>query len=352
MYHVSIQGKDTMTQNEHPDTNIFSDDTESPSEAPYIDTVPHSDDEDELTVAEKRKGLSPKQVMGLAAAALVLSATAVGVGSKMSVPNERQQTTREAPAKPSAEKVPRAAELFAEQYDGRYADPVSTWYAREALKAETGTNFALPDGTIKTYEEIGDNRTPGNPFGFEQYKLPTGTELDESSTIDVFNNYTCKELTRYLNYLAKNPTPEAEAIIDKQFMTYCSNSSGAGFSDLAFTDDDRDIADLMGTMKLVVAKYGSTANYTVQQGELGGSDPNKTVFNDGSLGVQVNLDNEKEVTGSTIVGNVVISIDTYKNGTVTHTNETLTDVSMSITKQRLDDRGFNYLSIGQFKIHN
>lgn len=290
-----------------------------------------------------------KTIIAIAGVALALMAT-VGIGSKVMASNLRQQTTSESTANPNAEKTPRAAELFKEEFGGIYNDPVSTWYSKEAYKTQTGTDLVFSDSQIKSWAKFGELKNSGIPFGFEEYKLNTGTELSEAMAIEIYNNYTCKELSRYANLLAKNPTPEATALIDRQFESFSSKAGNEKFKDLAFTNDDEAIANLMSTVKSIVAKYGSAANYTFQPGSLedpvDNPSPKGTSFQHGSFTTET--DDNDNVIGSNIIANINVSVDIYNKSIVTHANETLDQVYLTILKQPVNSANSIYLSIGQF----
>lgn len=258
--------------------------------------------------------------------------------------------TRPTEAQSAAQRVP---QVFLEEFGGRYADPVSTYYAEQAYQAANNRPAVLTDSAIKTYGEGGNRQEHGSALGFDMYRLPLKTEINEATSIAIFNTYTAKQLSLYLNYLAKNPTPEDVAVIDTQFMNYSSNTIGANLPASAFVDDDTDIATLMTTAKAVVAKYGSAANYTVEPGAIDSTDPNSTSFKSESIMFHANDD--KSVAGSTIEANVVVTVDVYDGTKVSRTTEVVEGANLTILRQpnigtSANPDDFTFVSIGQFDI--
>ena len=311
--------------------------------------------------------LTARQTRGLMLAGLVLLG-ALGAGCSSVTPGANTPGTNESAANPGqTQEVPALAQFFINDYKDRFKDPLSTWYAKEAYKkAHDGMNPVLSDGAIKMYLESKANRQENaGPLGFNVYRLPDNAALDENKSIEIFNDYTSKELSLYLNYLAKNPTPEGEALVDSEFMNYCSDTIYAGNSAYDFTDDDRFIATIMDTMKSIVSKYGSTANYTVlpsvlqphaQRGlgeAISETDKNKTSFEASSF-IATKFDKGKHVVQSQSNVDIVIAVDVYRGSAFSTQYETIERAELTLIRQpiehiNLSQKDFTYISIGQLK---
>lgn len=71
-----------------------------------------------------------------------------------------------------------------------------------------GESVVIPDEFFANYN-MSAQQNAVSPVGFEKYRLLSGGKIDQATAIKIFNEYTAKELSLYMNALAKNPTPEA-----------------------------------------------------------------------------------------------------------------------------------------------
>jgi len=302
----------------------------------------------------EKKGLTSRQKIAAAMAGIALTAGVIG-GVTANVLAQRSPITAEAPANPGSEQksIPAEAKSFVNEYSTRYEDPVSTYYAEKAYEAKGAKSIVLSNDFINKYEIKNTHYENSSSIGFDLCKLPLNVEVSNSLAINIFDQYTSKELSLYMNALAKNPTAEAEAVIDNQFMNSCSNTINPNVVGSAFPDDDKNIVTLMNTAKTVVAKYGSAANYNVMPGSNNQLDTNSTYFY-GSQEV-TKIDENKKVMSFQYSVNLLVSIDTYSVDKVSHTNEVIKNISLSIMRQPNtgsadNPANFTYISIGQFRI--
>jgi len=282
------------------------------------------------------------QIVALSIAALVL-ATALGLVVYRTI----QQT---APKTVTLEQtgvqisVPAEALSFVETYKNRYEDPVSAYYSEKAYEAANGgKSLILTDEFVASYEP-NKEEFRGSALGFERfpYNYPSGTKMDSGLFMDIYNGYTSKEMSLYMNALAKNPTAEGIEVVDRQFMAYCSSHTDAA-GDYAY--DDAYIESLMTTLKRVVEKYGSAANYTATQGTVDGS-TGTTLFNANDT-VVIGADEAQTSDQYTFNYDLVIRIDKYADG-----NETVSSEKFKQVNQTVIVRPDGFISIGELPLDN
>jgi hypothetical protein len=205
----------------------------------------------------------------------------------------------------------------------------------------------MTDDYINNYKKPRQQGTV-SPHGFVWYELPLNAPLNEETAVRVFNEYTKPMMDNYLNYIAKNTTSAGRAIIDEEFLSYCSNTDSAN----AFKYDDDGINILMNTAKAIVAKYGSAANYSVAPASIGyySDNPKNTIFLAG-INPMVNegLWNKEPIKSCDQPGVLlVVNIDKYTGQDVVHATEIIEDVQISFWEQPAwSESASTRLSIGQ-----
>lgn len=213
----------------------------------------------------KRK-LTTKQMIGLGMATIMATGAAVAGG--IQIANHEKQTNPLNKKTDQIEKnidssVPAEARQFVSQYGDRFNDPVATYYSeQEYEELSHNKSLMISNEAIANYDMSAQPTGEISPLvGFEKCKLPADTTIDTKTAVAIFNNYTSKELSLYLNCLAKNPSPEAQAVIDYEFKNYCSNSN-------AFAGDSEYTDTLMQTMHNLVRQFGSSTEYYIGKGAL------------------------------------------------------------------------------------
>jgi len=259
-------------------------------------------------------------------------------GANQAASGGSQSASGEAAATAENASIPAEAQAFVTEYGSRYADPVSTYYAEQAYIAAGNKGRLMPDIYISNYDASAQMNSV-SPLGFEWYSVSPDAKIDLTTAMKVFNEYTAKEVSIYMNALSKNPTPEAIAIIDNEFMNYCSDTNNAN----RFTEDDEYIATLMETAKGVVAKYGSAANYTVAQGSTVEGRPNSTYF-DKDLVTLIQGQDEKGITTKfSNKVNLAVDVEVFNGESATKDEVTIKDAELFVVRH-LD--GYR-ISIGQ-----
>lgn len=251
--------------------------------------------------------------------------------------------TQKAPA------IPNEAKQFVSEVGGRYADPVSTYYAVEAYKKEhTGKTPVLSDEFINNYNSSDPHDADLSVLGFTAYRLPLDIDVNQKTLVDIFNNFTKPNLDLYMNLLSKNPSAKAIAIIDEELKTYCSGNT-------PYKEDDGQIEMLMATVKQEVATHGSTANYSLASAVVEGYSSTKkaTLFpmSDGTMSGGITWGKQVIRNYSTGGVTLLISTDEYNNKNVTHNDKKVNGVQLNVWRQpitgSLSDAKYTYISIGQ-----
>jgi len=296
----------------------------------------------------EKKGLTSKQRIAIIMAGIALTAGIAG-GVSVNALNQRQPAVAEAPANPAKpantgeikQEAPIDSKSFIAEYGSRYEDPLSTYYYVQSF-TETNNNKSvlMSDKYIAEYD-MSAEKGAISPLGFESYSISPDTKFDLSTAIELYNKYTSKELSLYMNALAQNPSPEAVAIIDSQFMDYCSNTDNT----TSAADDSKRIGALMDTAKQVVKKYrGSAVGYIVAEGSTNFDNPNMSYFNEQS---PTNVNTSYEKTGaieySNHVDSLLIEVFVFKGMNTSITREIVKDVDLTVTLQPNNSR----LTIGQ-----
>ncbi len=256
------------------------------------------------------------------------------------------------------ETIPKEAQNFVIGSGNRYADPVSTYYA-EISYAKNNNNIGsiitdedIEAGKVTTDRTIGEN----SEIGFTEYELPIDAKMDQETSLKIFNEYTSKNLSRYMNLLARNPSKEAQIVIDKQFENYCSSALGDNLPATAFPLDDTKIESLMDTAKSVVAKYGSNANYTVTPATTRRANPNSssTLFTSTESSNEIyDWSDTKIQTIHELGVKIVIDVEVFNGKNVTSKQEVLKDIQLSIMRQPTVAKSrtgspYTYISIGKW----
>lgn len=282
-----------------------------------------------------RKGLA----VALAGAVTLGAAGCSGDKVGATAPEVNPSTTTESVAE--SQEVPKEAESFIDQYGSLYDDPVSVYFAQKDYETNVSTRaIILSEEYITNYEP---SSGLVSDLGFEEGKFPVGSE-DINDFVDFFNEYTVPQVSRYMNLLARNPSPEAVKVIDNEFLKYCSANENLG-TQVEFTDDDQDILELMDLSKEIVAKYGSAANYRVEKGSLNEGSGGTFFFNP-----NVSLANrlDSDIQSLHVPGvNIVISVEAYDNNKVSNYTETIKNTQLVLTTHPgVHPVDYNYVSIG------
>jgi len=338
--HISIQGNAFMTPQEHINSN-------------KTEATPPTPEKKKLSLKELQK-----YIAGAALALVVFSGVFYEkISTSSDNDTKPNPSVATAPANQGEKKlsIPNEAKSFVSEFGGRYADPVSTYYAEKAYEKNPtsalpkidnvywqkeydsfaeknkGASLIMTDDYINNYRKPRQQNTV-SAHGFVRYELLLDMPLDRETFIKVFNEYTKPMLDNYMNLIAKNPTSAGETIIDTEFKDYCSSTG-------TFDYDDDGIDKLMGTAKDVVAKYGSAANYSVAPASVGlwSENSDATIFLNGGSPpriISLNWRNEQNIKEASDNGiQLVICIDKYNNKTVSRAREIIDDVQLSIWEQ-------------------
>lgn len=318
--------------------------------------------DEDLALDEKpernKKSLSRGQKI-LAGVAIAL---VIGAGGMIANVTYQNHVASASSVETGSKTAPAEAKNFMDQYGSEYSDPISTYYAEKGYEQTHNGAGALigTDYINSTLEANKQNDYNGETcvLGFNMTKLPLDSAINQATSIDIFNKYTAKNLSLYMNLIAKNPDPKAIEVIDGQFLAYCLGT---------YTNADRNVIagnqeaiteanKLLNTAKSVVKKYGSAANYTVAQASNNDNDLSKTQF--GHIATtNARVDSNGNNIGFSDSGvNLVIDIDLYSGEKVLGKTETIKDVQLSVNRQRLVSGGTSadpiyksseYISIGQ-----
>lgn len=320
--------------------------------------------ESQSTPIEKNNS-TKKQKKLIAIMSGIVLLIAVGSAIDSRLPRKNLPLATQVPITPIEEQqpvsVPAEAQHFVNDYSDRYSDPVSTYYAEMAYEAKNNglgaviSDEILKSGKISTNSVIGET----SEIGFTEYRLPIDAKMDQETSLDIFNDYTSKNLDRYMNMLSKNPSPEATAVLDSQFKNYCSDAMGDNLPQVGFLLDDAKIKTLMDTAKEVVAKYGSNADYSVAKAIAIMDDPentSNTVFTNTVTNTETYKWHDKKIEALHEIGvRLVINVDVYNGKNITREIETINNVELSVMRQPDTFGGtpdapdkFTYISIGQW----
>ena len=323
---------------------------------------PENFNPDNINPVEKKseKSISNKKMLGIAAlAGVAMFASAVGGGVVVKSMNNSMGNNRppvaEKSANPSNVNVSEFNKIetenilaYDESFNYRFNDMASVYFADEAYRARNGgSSLLLKDEYFIKYD-FSDDMYEISKLGFERYTLPKSTVVDRAVSLEIFNNYTLKQLSLYMNYIAMNPTAEAEKVIDFEFRHY--GSVGGGDNIPEFAAHNRKIDSLMDVAKSVVAKYGSAAIYNVAPGSIEEDNQNVTFFNDNQSIDVTAID--KNGMGTTIqyYGDLLINVEVFSGKTVTQKKEIIKNFHFSIMRQPNNPAAdFTYISIGGFK---
>jgi len=284
------------------------------------------------SLTPERKKLTKKQMMGMGAVVLAVL-SAIGGGVAVNALSENRPTTIEAPANSGEEqKIPAEAESFIAEYGARYEDPISTYYAdKDYNEFNDTTGVIMTDSYANTYEIANTKNGETSDLGFYMLQLPLESKISQTNSIEVFNNYTAKELSLYMNCVSKNPSPEAVAVINDQFMSYCSGGRENGN-----TLDDRSIEGsmkLLETVRSITSKYGSAANYTVAQASSSEGE-DTTIFNKYKPTIDIRNSDHQSVGFSDGGIKLVINIDVYDGKEKISKVEVLDNIQLSVWRQQ------------------
>jgi hypothetical protein len=230
-----------------------------------------------MTPSGGRGGASVKKILiGVIIVVVIGGVFALG---KMSGNAHDAQETNDAitTTQNTKDAIPAEAKSFVAEYGERYDDTataVSVFYAEKAYEqANGGKSLMISDDAIDNYqapyEKGGMISETSQIAGFEKIKLPSSYVMNEDFTMNVFNEYTAKELSLFMNYYAKNPN--AKDIIESEFQDYLSSTVGEfNIGRLkgrhmveAYDMDTPQIKKLMKTAEDIVDKYGSNAMYSI-----------------------------------------------------------------------------------------
>ncbi len=297
---------------------------------------------------EKNKFSNKKKIASfLAGAALTLGV--IGIGDRaVNALRHTNPEKNETSTKSSNEQRDIANELknFVADFGDRYSDPISTFYSNNVYENETGVNLIMTDKYISEYDTTAQMHEP-SPLGFERYLIPKDSKIDQNLSMKIFNDYTSKELSLYMNRLAKNPNPEAVAIIDYEFTNYCSMAGNDNTPEFAFNQDNEGIATLMETAKSVVAKYGNAANYSVEPASNNSDQQNISYFDENDSTDAQAVDNSGKITEFSSLTDLGIAIESYNDQNFTQFEEIIKNFQLDIVIRPNSGYDIVPISIGQ-----
>ena len=227
---------------------------------------------------------------------------------------------------PTEQAIPDEAKEFVEAYGDMYSDPVATYYAEQAYMESSGglsttlnttsewvANYEFSDNIYSEQSELGG-------IGF--IYLPVEDRTDSQLTAELLNNESLTScIDRYMNLIARNPDTQLVSIIDNEFTKYCGRGSS-------------DTANLLTTLKSVVTKHGSAANYSLAPAIYGEDDMTNTVVLDYQPDVIIdsrNSDNETLAFSSRVI--LRMNIDLYaSDSTMSSIKESTDDISFSVMR--------------------
>ncbi len=287
-------------------------------------------------------GLRGVRLVGLFGAGLAVLAV-IGGGCTAKAPQEAEQTTTETAEEP----IPSEAKEFIAEYGARYSDPLSTYYAEKAYRDASDQGSMITDAYVAEYD-INSPSGGSSDLGFEFYELPLDSEVSAQLSLDVFNNYTARQLTIYMNTLARNPN--GKEVIDDHFKDLCSYNSGLDQSPgAAFTKDDPYVENLMDTFGSIVDRHGSNAHYTVTMASETGDDESASSFDMRRTPI-VGTDDHGHVGQFSCNADIVVRVDVYNADDFVTTYETIEDVELTIIRQPYNTTdSISGISIGQVK---
>ncbi len=301
--------------------------------------------------SNERKKLNARQIGGVLCATVALSSVmmgATGCSRQKTVGELTKQPVAEAPVSPDEAKVPKEAEEFVANFGDRYDDPVSTYYAEQAYKNINPRGSIIETSSALAYDLEGLRQDKTSELGFEIYELPLDAEINNKLSIDIFNNYTAKQLTTYMNLLARNP--DNKDMLDHEFELFCSfvGNTNPNMAGSDFTEDDDKVINLMETVGYVVEKYGSTATYAVTNASEGASDDISTSFHPNEI--ILGTENNGIIDRFQSAADIVIRIDTFKDGESTEKYETLQNIELTVIRGPYNPAfSVSTVSIGQVK---
>lgn len=202
-------------------------------------------------------------------------AAGIGIGGSMS-DNDKvapTDTSTSGPEKPgqNADNVPAEAREFVDTYGAMFNNPVATYYAEQAYITEYNLPTVIDQPYIDSYVMTDNITQEASDMGFWRTYIPLDKPIDKQTVATFVNDMVIPScLDRYINLAAKNPLPEAAAIIDNEFLKYCG---GIGPASLApGSDNTENTLQLMATLKAITDKYGSEANYKIAPASLDEAD--------------------------------------------------------------------------------
>ena len=280
------------------------------------------DSKPDETIDRPRFTRGQKIVAGLVGAAVAFGAGALAVGAN-SQPAEREPVPTEPAESPNAEQddIPEEARFFVEEaYPGVYENPVATFYAEQAyINNNGGLGVIIGQDYITKYEKTEVPVGAVSELGLEFLLLDPNTEVTTESSIELFNR-AAPSISRLMNLLAKNPSPEMQAIIIEEFSTY------TGFKN--------DYAQsLVQKVQSVVNQYGSESNFSVNPAvKVGEETETSTVFFSDKPSID-NVDESGFVLSFNDTVDLSISVESFnEDGQSTLSLETLEKVQFSVSR--------------------
>ena len=164
---------------------------------------------------------------------------------------------------------PEEARGFIEEFGTQYTGPLATYRAEQSYAQNNdGLASTLGNNWISSYESTNNIMSPSSELFYIQFtQLALDTPIKNETVVDILNNpQTTESIDRYMNLIARNPSPEAIAAIDNEFIKYTGRNNP-------------DAANLLDSLKEVVSTHGNAANYSLAPAALSSdTEEGTTVF--------------------------------------------------------------------------
>lgn len=286
-----------------------------------------------------RKGFIAGVAVG-ASVAVAGAALAIGLNlPKGDNANENEPPVNDPKATSEAEApaIPPEAQEFVDAYGSRYDDPVATYYAETAYRqANDDKLVVISQSYIDDYNYESRIFDTGelSPLGFPVLRFSPDKEVNLENAVEQFND-ALPALNQLINLLAKNPTIPEVAVIKDEFVKY------SGFN------NDTDAGHLVDMLHEVTIKYGSAANYIIEEGAItDGSSNTESAFRYGSPVIDA-VDENNKITDFSTNLDLLIDITQFdNNGNSTNTTETIVDAQIGVRASGFDPQNVGYIGIG------
>ena len=233
----------------------------------------NNENSNEKTVSLKKK----MQAVGLAAVILATSTFSVACGEKnITTPSGNTVSTSDTlkPGEtPTEVKVEQdtgfqesdgiyesasdmGAENFIKTFGDYFSDPASVYNSELIYEKEhNGKSLIINPEYISSHQvNPGEKNDIPSDLGFEPCIYPTNDIYNIENFANFYDDYVIKQFDLYMNLISKNPSPEAVAIIDDQFLNYTTPVDAYS----GYSEEGKHVADVL---KQIVSEYGETATF-------------------------------------------------------------------------------------------